>query len=115
MSPFYARLPNVPGFGADTTAETIGLAVIGGTAALMAAHAGRQVRAGAGGPRARRRGAAADANAGAEPVGEQAPDAQPVAADPPATEAPTAEPAATGSDPGTEHPEAGGGPDEDQD
>jgi hydrogenase small subunit len=40
MSPFYERLPNVPGFGADTTAETVGLVVIGGTAALMAAHAG---------------------------------------------------------------------------
>jgi hydrogenase small subunit len=39
MSPFYERLPNVPGFGADTNASTIGLAVIGGTTALMAAHA----------------------------------------------------------------------------
>ncbi len=39
MSPFYDRLPNVPGFGADTTAETVGLALIGGTAALMAVHA----------------------------------------------------------------------------
>jgi hydrogenase small subunit len=38
MSPFYGRLPNVPGFGADTTAETVGLALIGGTAALMAVH-----------------------------------------------------------------------------
>ncbi|MGZ4182649.1 MAG: hydrogenase small subunit [Solirubrobacteraceae bacterium] len=48
MSPFYERLPNVPGFGADTTASTVGLAVIGGTAALMAAHAigkGVQTRA----------------------------------------------------------------------
>ena len=40
MSPFYERLPNVPGFGADTTAETIGLAVIGATAAVSVAHAG---------------------------------------------------------------------------
>jgi hydrogenase small subunit len=39
MSPFYQRVPNVPGFGADTTAETVGLTVIGGTAALMGAHA----------------------------------------------------------------------------
>jgi hydrogenase small subunit len=39
MSPFYERLPNVPGFGADTTASTVGLVVVGGTAALMAAHA----------------------------------------------------------------------------
>jgi hydrogenase small subunit len=38
MSPFYGRLPNVPGFGADTTAETVGLAVVGGVAAATAAH-----------------------------------------------------------------------------
>ena len=38
MSPFYGRVPNVPGFGADTTAETVGLAVIGATAVAMAAH-----------------------------------------------------------------------------
>jgi hydrogenase small subunit len=38
MSPFYERLPNVPGFGADTTAETVGLAVVGGVTGLMAAH-----------------------------------------------------------------------------
>jgi hydrogenase small subunit len=38
MSPFYERLPNVPGFGADTTAETVGLAVIGAVAAASAAH-----------------------------------------------------------------------------
>jgi len=37
-SPFYGRLPNVPGFGADTTAETIGLVAIAGVAALSAAH-----------------------------------------------------------------------------
>jgi hydrogenase small subunit len=115
MSPFYARLPNVPGFGADTTAETIGLAVIGGTAALMAAHAGGkfvQARVGRGRDGAER---PPDANAGAEPVGEQTPAAQPPAAHPPATEAPTAEPSATGSDPGREHQETGGSPDEDQD
>jgi hydrogenase small subunit len=46
MSPFYGQLPNVPGFGADTTAETVGVAVIAGTAALMAAHAvGKGVQA----------------------------------------------------------------------
>jgi len=38
MSPFYGRLPNVPGFGADTTAETVGLAVVGGVVAATAAH-----------------------------------------------------------------------------
>ena len=37
-SPFYERLPDVPGFGADTTAETVGLVVVGGVAALSAAH-----------------------------------------------------------------------------
>ena len=115
MSPFYARLPNVAGFGADTTAETVGLAVIGGTAALMAAHAGGkfvQARVGRG-----RDGAkpSADATAGAEPLGEPAPTARPPETDPPATEDRTAEPSTTGSNPGTEHPETGGGLDEDQD
>ncbi len=38
MSPFYERLPNVPGFGADTTAETVGIGVIAGVAVLSAAH-----------------------------------------------------------------------------
>ena len=38
-SPFYERLPDVPGFGADTTAETIGLAAVAGVAALSAVHA----------------------------------------------------------------------------
>jgi hydrogenase small subunit len=38
-SPFYARLPNVPGFGADTTAEKVGAVVVGAVAAATAAHA----------------------------------------------------------------------------
>jgi hydrogenase small subunit len=38
-SPFYKRLPSVPGFGADTTAGTVGLAVVGAVAAATAAHA----------------------------------------------------------------------------
>jgi hydrogenase small subunit len=38
MSPFYKRLPDVPGFGADTTAQTVGLAVVGGVTAAFAAH-----------------------------------------------------------------------------
>ena len=63
MSPFYERLPNVPGFGVDTTAETIGLAVIGGVTAVIAAHA-VGVRAQARGPRRDARGQAADASAG---------------------------------------------------
>ena len=39
MSPFYSRLPNVPGFGADTTAATVGLVAVGGMAGAIAAHA----------------------------------------------------------------------------
>ena len=43
MSPFYSALPSVPGFGVETTAEEIGLGVIGGVAALTAAHAAGSV------------------------------------------------------------------------
>jgi hydrogenase small subunit len=39
MSPFYKPLPKVPGFGVDVTAEQIGWGVVGGVAALTAAHA----------------------------------------------------------------------------
>lgn len=46
MSPFYERLPNVPGFGADTTAETVGLGLVGAVAAATVAHgAGKVVQA----------------------------------------------------------------------
>jgi hydrogenase small subunit len=38
-SPFYKRLPQVPGFGVDVTAENIGWGLVGGVAALTAAHA----------------------------------------------------------------------------
>ena len=38
MSPFYSRLPNVPGFGVDTTAEKIGLATVGVVAGLGVVH-----------------------------------------------------------------------------
>ena len=38
MSPFYGRLPNVPGFGADTTAETVGLVAVGAVAGASLAH-----------------------------------------------------------------------------
>lgn len=38
-SPFYKRLPQVPGFGVDVTAENIGWGIVGGVAALTAAHA----------------------------------------------------------------------------
>jgi hydrogenase small subunit len=39
MSPFYRRLPEVPGFGVETTADKIGLTLTGVTAAGIAAHA----------------------------------------------------------------------------
>lgn len=39
MSPFYKPLPKVPGFGVDVTAENIGWGIVGGVAALTAAHA----------------------------------------------------------------------------
>ena len=38
MTPFYKRLPNVPGFGIETTADKIGLGIAAGTAAAFAAH-----------------------------------------------------------------------------
>lgn len=38
MSPFYRHLPQVPGFGIQTTADEIGGWIVGGTAAAFAAH-----------------------------------------------------------------------------
>jgi hydrogenase small subunit len=38
MTPFYRRLPNVPGFGAETTADKVGLGLAAVTAAGLAAH-----------------------------------------------------------------------------
>jgi hydrogenase small subunit len=38
MSPFYRRLPQVPGFGVETTADQIGLGLTIATAAAFAAH-----------------------------------------------------------------------------
>ena len=38
MSPFYQRLPNVPGFGIEATADKIGLGLAAATAAAFAAH-----------------------------------------------------------------------------
>lgn len=59
MTPFYGRLPSVPGFGVDITAEQVGLGVIGGVAALTAAHAvGSVIR------QSRAKKAAASATAG---------------------------------------------------
>jgi hydrogenase small subunit len=37
-SPFYEQMPDVPGFGADTTASTLGIIAVGGVAALSAGH-----------------------------------------------------------------------------
>ena len=39
MSPFYRRLPDVPGFGADVSAGEIGGAFVVGVAAATTAHA----------------------------------------------------------------------------
>jgi hydrogenase small subunit len=39
MSPFYTRLPNVTGFGVESTADTIGAALAVGAAAGVATHA----------------------------------------------------------------------------
>ena len=39
LTPFYRRLPNVPGFGIESTADTIGLTVTGVTLAAIGAHA----------------------------------------------------------------------------
>ena len=38
MSPFYRRLPNVPGFGVEATADKIGVGLAVATAAAFAAH-----------------------------------------------------------------------------
>ncbi len=39
MSPFYARLPDVRAFGVDTTAQALGIGLIGAVAGLTAVHA----------------------------------------------------------------------------
>jgi len=39
MTPFYRRLPVVPGFGVETTADRIGLGIATAAAAGVAAHA----------------------------------------------------------------------------
>lgn len=38
MTPFYERLPNVEGFGADVDADTLGIGIVAGTAAAFTAH-----------------------------------------------------------------------------
>ncbi|MDX1691600.1 MAG: hydrogenase small subunit [Acidimicrobiia bacterium] len=51
MSPFYKRLPKVPGFGVETTADTIGMWLAGATAVGFAAHGGvKAMQRRAGGP-----------------------------------------------------------------
>jgi hydrogenase small subunit len=97
-SPFYDRLPNVPGFGADTSAETIGLAVVGGVAAVTAAHGiGKAVR-----------------GRMSRSATEPAPQPAPAAAAGPARTTP-AEPAATPGPTGTTDPEEGSRDDSHQD
>lgn len=38
MSPFYGRLPGVPGWGVEATATKVGLGLVAGTAAVFAVH-----------------------------------------------------------------------------
>ncbi len=38
MSPFYKRLPNVPGFGVEKTADKIGAGLAAATAAGLVLH-----------------------------------------------------------------------------
>jgi hydrogenase small subunit len=38
MTPFYRRLPQVEGFGVDTSADRLGLGIVAGTAAAFTAH-----------------------------------------------------------------------------
>jgi Ni,Fe-hydrogenase I small subunit len=39
MSPFYERVPEVPGFGVEVTADKVGLALTGATLAGIGIHA----------------------------------------------------------------------------
>jgi Ni,Fe-hydrogenase I small subunit len=39
MTPFYKRLPEVPGFGVEVTADKVGLALTGATLAGIGIHA----------------------------------------------------------------------------
>jgi hydrogenase small subunit len=68
-SPFYEPLPNVAGFGADTTAQTVGLTAIGGVAALTAVHGVGNGMQGAAGRRSEARRT--------RPDGKPSPDAAP--------------------------------------
>jgi hydrogenase small subunit len=38
MSPMYKRLPHVPGFGIEATADKIGVGLVAGAAAAFAVH-----------------------------------------------------------------------------
>ena len=38
MSPFYRRLPNVPGFGIEATADKVGLGLVAAAAAGFGVH-----------------------------------------------------------------------------
>jgi hydrogenase small subunit len=86
MSPFYERLPTPPPFATDVTADQIGLVLVGGVAALSAAHGvGSYVR-----KRRMDRGAHAElvaAAAGTPPPTAPPPTAPPPAAPPPSSDA----------------------------
>ena len=43
MTPFYRTLPGVPGFGVETTAQEVGIGLVGAVGALTAAHAAGSV------------------------------------------------------------------------
>jgi hydrogenase small subunit len=76
MSPFYRQLPTVPGFANDTTADQIGLGLVGAVAGLTAVHGVASYA------RARRRGeppheaAHATAESASEAISQQTPSDQ---------------------------------------
>lgn len=47
MSPFYKRIPQVPGFGVENTADELGKKIVLGTAAALAAHGAMRLVKGA--------------------------------------------------------------------
>jgi hydrogenase small subunit len=85
MSPFYRRLPSVAPFATDVTADEIGLVVVGGVAALSAAHGVASY--------ARKQRMDRQAHAALEPAAVGGPPATPPPA-PPAAPAPPSDPGA---------------------
>ena len=106
-SPFYGRLPNVSGFGADTTAETVGVGLVVGVTALMAAHGvGKGLQA----ARARETAGASTEEAGTQEAG-----APPAEAAAPAAEATAEDGVAEPPPPQTPDTGSEGGRDANQD